>query len=776
MKRITIIILAVVAIVASSVSCQKVNDIDKRLSDLEEVVSDLKAQVLAGAVITSVTKTDDGCTFTLSNGQSYTVTNGTNGNDGTDGEAIIADVKIEDGFVVLTLKNGDTLRISYQNPLSMVTLIIIPDFSDGSVYSFSDDGTFILRVGVTPEKYIDKLSNDDDIICKAYFRSVITKASQENPDFTVVGDITSASVEDGYLTAVFTLSEGEMEMMCYADYAVSFTMEDSDGTKGASTSYVPVSWYTRDGGGGDGEAVDLEAVDLGLSVKWANMNLGAINPGDKGDLYAWGATEPLVGTPDWSCCPYSILETKYKHYVRFTKYTFENETAILSFNADVIDNKTVLELMDDAAASELGSEWRIPGRKEFEELCENCDPEWAEMYNSYGIKFISKKNGNSIFIPVTMDERVVWQYEYSYKIRPEEIKHNLPETDEDKIRQYLKRLAAKYSLSFGNYWTSSLDERLCSDAACLSYGIDEGILVSSALRYNGLSIRPVYGKVNVTGVSLNADSAQLDMGKSLTLVPEVFPYYAFDKSVVWSSSDPNVASVDAQGKVTGVSAGDAVITVMTNDVGFTASCNVTVTMPAIDMGLSVKWAAANLGASLNDASGDYFAWGATEPNPGGAYIWSKCPYCSDGYGEKFSKYVPMGKMSYWGGSGSPDNKRKLETGDDAATAKLGGTWRTPTSAEFEELLKSCDTEWTTMNDVNGLKVTSRTTGNSIFLPAAGHRSDYSLSEAGTEGIYLSSSLATDIPDHAMSLVLTSGNADTVAKKRFLGQTIRAVTE
>ncbi|MCQ2178099.1 MAG: PL29 family lyase N-terminal domain-containing protein, partial [Bacteroidales bacterium] len=85
MKRITIIILAVVAIVASSVSCQKVNDIDKRLSDLEEVVSDLKAQVLAGAVITSVTKTDDGCTFTLSNGQSYTVTNGTNGNDGTDG-------------------------------------------------------------------------------------------------------------------------------------------------------------------------------------------------------------------------------------------------------------------------------------------------------------------------------------------------------------------------------------------------------------------------------------------------------------------------------------------------------------------------------------------------------------------------------------------------------------------------------------------------------------------------------------------------------------------
>ena len=130
MKRITLIILSVAAILAGSVSCQKVNDLDKRLTELEQTVSDLKAQILAGAVITSVDKTNDGCTFTLSNGQSYTVTNGKNGSDG---EAIIADVKIEEDFVVLTLKNGETLRISYQNPLSMVTLNIVPDFDDGTV-------------------------------------------------------------------------------------------------------------------------------------------------------------------------------------------------------------------------------------------------------------------------------------------------------------------------------------------------------------------------------------------------------------------------------------------------------------------------------------------------------------------------------------------------------------------------------------------------------------------------------------------------------------------
>ena len=94
---------------------------------------------------------------------------------------------------------------------------IIPDFSDGSVYSCSDDGSFFLRVSVTPGKYIDKLLSNDGLICKADFRSVITKALQENPDFTVVGKISSSSVEDGCMTASFSLTNGEMEKMCDAN-------------------------------------------------------------------------------------------------------------------------------------------------------------------------------------------------------------------------------------------------------------------------------------------------------------------------------------------------------------------------------------------------------------------------------------------------------------------------------------------------------------------------------------------------------------------------------
>ena len=247
MKRISLIILAVAAIIIGGVSCGKVNDIDRRLTQLEQTVSDLKAQILAGAVITTVDKTDKGCTFTLSNGQSYTVTNG---KDGTDGEAIIADVKIEEDFVVLTLKDGETLRISYQNPLSMVTLNIIPDFSDGSVYSCSDEGSFFLRVSVKPEKYIDKLLNNDGLVCKADFRSVITKANAENPDFTVVGEITSGSVEEGYMTVYFELAEDEVAKLQASDYVVSFSIEDKDNIHVASTSYVPMD-NPRGGWGGD---------------------------------------------------------------------------------------------------------------------------------------------------------------------------------------------------------------------------------------------------------------------------------------------------------------------------------------------------------------------------------------------------------------------------------------------------------------------------------------------------------------------------------------------
>lgn len=82
--------------------------------------------------------------------------------------------------------------------------------------------------------------------------------------------------------------------------------------------------------------------------------------------------------------------------------------------------------------------------------------------------------------------------------------------------------------------------------------------------------------VAVTGVTISKTELSLAIGDSETLVATVAPERATDKSVVWSSSAPRIASVDQSGKVTAKSAGSAVITVKTNDGSFTASCNLSV--------------------------------------------------------------------------------------------------------------------------------------------------------------------------------------------------------
>ena len=249
MKRFFhLMIVAIVALTACC-ACSKVNDIDKRLGVLESIVSDLKAQISAGAVITSVDKTSDGCTFTLSNGQTYTVTNGKDGADGTDGEAIIADVKIEEDFVVLTLKNGETLRISYQNPLSMVTLDIVPDFDDGTVKEPKTSEAmgmkstnFYLDISVTPAKYAEILSDTERFIHKAVFSPVQTRSGFGNA-FTLspkrVTYCEGAPIP--FLQASFELDDESAAVLQNTPYTVSYSIEDKDRVHGAATAFVTIS-------------------------------------------------------------------------------------------------------------------------------------------------------------------------------------------------------------------------------------------------------------------------------------------------------------------------------------------------------------------------------------------------------------------------------------------------------------------------------------------------------------------------------------------------------
>lgn len=186
----------------------------------------------------------------------------------------------------------------------------------------------------------------------------------------------------------------------------------------------------------------------------------------------------------------------------------------------------------------------------------------------------------------------------------------------------------------------------------------------------------------------------------------------------------------------------------------------------VDLGLSVKWATMNVGANSPEEYGDYFAWGETTTKS--TYDWSTYKYCN-GSDDSLTKYNT--KSSY----GTVDNKTVLEASDDAATVNWGGVWRMPTKAELDELHRNCTWIWTTQNGVNGYKVTSKSNGNSIFLPAAGSRYSYLFGEVGSHGEYWTSSLNTDYPDEAYHLYFHSGDVYWYSYfYRYCGQSVRPV--
>ena len=154
----------------------------------------------------------------------------------------------------------------------------------------------------------------------------------------------------------------------------------------------------------------------------------------------------------------------------------------------------------------------------------------------------------------------------------------------------------------------------------------------------------------------------------------------------------------------------------------------------VDLGLSVKWATCNIGASSPEDYGDYFAWGEVSPKK--EYTLENYVFRISGddvHNVRFSKYNTNPKQ------GTVDNKTRLDYSDDAARKNWGGQWRIPTESEWNELVNECTWTWTTRNGHNGYLVTSKKNGKSIFLSAAGSYTN-KLSQDNIEGTYWSSNL------------------------------------
>ena len=290
------------------------------------------------------------------------------------------------------------------------------------------------------------------------------------------------------------------------------------------------------------------------------------------------------------------------------------------------------------------------------------------------------------------------------------------------------------------------------------------------MRFFGCPIRPVYGDVvMVGGISINKDKVDMVTGELLQLTAVLSPVNAFEKGILWSSSDASVATVNTNfeegGLVTALAAGEATITATSVDGGYSASCTITVESAdpkMVDLGLSVKWADRNLGAHTPYEHGSYYSWGETAP---------KNNYNLSSY--KFGD----GTYSKYNGS----DKTVLDPEDDAAYVTLGGTWRMPTVGEIDELVSTRNNsgymwEWKSLNGVNGWLVTYLVNNNSIFFPASGYCDDMTLRQLGSYGEYWSSSLCLYEASYVYVFSFISDDVARNDSSRHFGYSIRAVSE
>lgn len=399
----------------------------------------------------------------------------------------------------------------------------------------------------------------------------------------------------------------------------------------------PVKDRPRKGLTDEATIAQQEMVDLGLSVLWANCNWGAATPKDKGEYVAWGETTP--------------------------KAAYTNA----GYHLTSYSQKSCLAMFGKTG-------WTLPTAAEMQELIEKCT--WAREADGYRV---TGPNGNNIFLPYT-----------GFREGP----------------------ALTYPNETGFYWTTDTLQALRLDETGTP-------ALKEATGYFGMAVRPVMdpaipetGDVfildhhlwNAVSIPLKARGDFMEAGIQYSYFrdmdnPRLNVWWSAahetNEEDVYQVSYPHVQPNTTYYYRAFVRKEDG-----TTLFGDTKEFHTTANIPAVDLGLSVKWASVNLGAAYEYDTKDWYlhpsVYGTADQLPG---------ILTGNYG---NSYV---ETTYW-----PDE------------------WRIPTEAEFQELLDKCTWEWQEGDTIdwtknyeqdnrNGYKVTGPN-GNSIFLPANGIANGY----------------------------------------------------
>ncbi len=199
------------------------------------------------------------------------------------------------------------------------------------------------------------------------------------------------------------------------------------------------------------------------------------------------------------------------------------------------------------------------------------------------------------------------------------------------------------------------------------------------------------------------------------------------------------------------------------------------TIRLVDLGLpsGTLWADRNIGADCPADTGNYYAWGETAQKKfytWGTYMCTTSDDCGTFYDPVFAAQ-----------GNNPDISG---TQFDAATVIWGNQYRMPTLAQIDELNNASLTTWTWTvltdkqgHSMNGYLVTSKSNGNSIFLPASGYMDNAYLDGFGTEGSYRSAMRCDDLKYQAYVLYFnhSASKHNSMYGSRFAGRVIRPVS-
>ena len=453
-------------------------------------------------------------------------------------------------------------------------------------------------------------------------------------------------------------------------------------------------------------------VDLGLpsGLLWATCNVGADAPEEYGSYYAWGETSQKDNYK-WETYQYCNGNLN-----NLTKYCASSSSGYNGYR----DFLGILLPEDDAATVNWGSAWRMPTKEEWQELLDNTTSNWTTQNGVKGMLFTAS-NGHTLFLPDAgcyMNDLLLSGYH-------------------------------------GYYYSSSL----CMTTSWKAHGLDfksNQCVLSEYGRDLGYSVRPVRCKNSVINVAaseggeVSGGGTYMDHSNcNLVASPREGFYFVY-----WTENG-EVVSTDAS--YTFVVSGNRNLVA-----NFIAAF--------VDLGLpsGLLWANWNVGANAPWETGNYFAWGETQPKV--CYDWNTYLYANGNYNE-LTKYC---SYSFYGFENYTDNLTVLLPEDDVATVGWGEAWRMPTQEEWRELLDNTTQSWVTMNDVNG-KLFTASNGRSLFLPVTGcWYNDALTGGSSIIGYYWSSSLDTSIPCNAIYLEWGSSYGYMNRGSRDEGYVVRPV--